>query len=150
MILSSFLFQCRCGEVDSLENLEVSSFLSPSFLNSSTILPPQAIRKATSKMFSSEKTSKKSKSEPPEDEPPPIDVLVDAIIGFLEKANAFTRSVANESFSRVTSAVQGSTIDLILSVSGFVLLPNGHHDSNSLATRTAGSKRVGRRRRRNG
>ncbi|KIJ16738.1 hypothetical protein PAXINDRAFT_131583 [Paxillus involutus ATCC 200175] len=43
-----------------------------------------------------------------------IDVLVDVIIGFLEDASAFTRSVANESFSRVSSAVQGSTVDLIL------------------------------------
>lgn len=39
------------------------------------------------------------------------------MIGFLENASAFTRSVANESFSRVTSAVQGRTVDLILSVS---------------------------------
>ncbi|KAH0827009.1 DNA polymerase phi-domain-containing protein [Lanmaoa asiatica] len=102
LILSSMLLQCRCGEVDSLENLEV-------------------ILEATSKIFSSEKTpkkSKKSKSQttpPSEDEPSSIDVLADVIIGFLEKACAFTRSVANESFSRVTSAVQGSTVDLILS-----------------------------------
>jgi DNA polymerase phi len=106
-------------------------------------------------MFSSEKTSKKSKksrskSAPPsEDEPSPIDILVDVIIGFLENANAFTRSVANESFSRVTSAVQGSTVDLILSVSDSRLsyFPNSHRDENSLAIGTAESKRVGRRRR---
>ncbi|KAF8557343.1 hypothetical protein OG21DRAFT_1494920 [Imleria badia] len=102
LILSSFLLQCRCGETDSLEHLE-------------------AILEATSKMFLSEQTpkkSKKSKSQttpPSEDDPSPIDVLVDVIIGFLEKASAFTRSVANESFSRVTSAVQGSTLELILS-----------------------------------
>lgn len=47
----------------------------------------------------------------------PIDVLMDVMIGFLENASAFTRSVANEAFSRVTSAVKGSTIDLILNVS---------------------------------
>lgn len=51
------------------------------------------------------------------DEISPIDILVDAIIGFLEKASAFTRSVANEAFSRVTSDVEESTINLILSVS---------------------------------
>ena len=74
-------------------------------------------------MFSNEKTPKKSKkyksqpTQPSENESPPIDAFVDVIIGFLEKASAFTRSVGNESFSRVTSAVQGSTMDLILSVS---------------------------------
>jgi len=84
-------------------------------------------------MFSSEKSSKKSKKSksqltpPSEDEPSSIDVLVDVIIGFLENASAFTRSIANESFSRVTSAVQGSTVDLILSVSDWLLsyFPNG-------------------------
>lgn len=66
------------------------------------------------------KKSKKPKTQPTqpsEDEPSPIDVILDVIIGFLENANAFTRSIANESFSRVTSAVQESTMDLILSVS---------------------------------
>ncbi|KAG8217899.1 DNA polymerase phi-domain-containing protein [Butyriboletus roseoflavus] len=99
LILSSFLLQCRCGEADRLENLE-------------------ATLEATAKMFSREKMPKKSKSQPMppfEDEPSSIDILVDVIIGFLENASAFTRSVANESFSRVTNAVQGSTVDLILS-----------------------------------
>jgi DNA polymerase phi len=86
----------------------------------------QATLEAIRKMFlSSEKKSKKTKTHQQqplsEDEPPPIDVLVDVMIGYLEKASAFARSVASESFSRVTSAVQGSTIDLILSVSDFLL-----------------------------
>ncbi|KAF8447475.1 DNA polymerase phi-domain-containing protein [Boletus edulis BED1] len=99
LVLLSFLLQCRCGKADSLENLE-------------------PVLDATSNMFPSEKMPKKSKSHPTplsEDDPSPIDVLVDVIVGFLEKASAFTRSVANESFSRVTGAVQGSTVDLILS-----------------------------------
>lgn len=89
-------------------------------------------------MFSNETTpkkAKKSKSQPTplsEDEPSPIDVLVDVIIGFLEHANAFTRSVANESFSRVTSAVQGSTLDLILSVSDWLLT----YFENAFVTKT--------------
>lgn len=92
-----------------------------------TFSHPQATHEATSKMFSSEKPPKKSKKSKAqsttlsEDEPLPIDILVDVIIGFLENASAFTRSAANESFSRVTSAVQGSTIDLILSVSEWML-----------------------------
>ncbi|KAF9246115.1 DNA polymerase phi-domain-containing protein [Melanogaster broomeanus] len=98
LVLSSLLLQCRCGD-DNLANLE-------------------SCLDATSKMFLSEKTSKKSKkvkSEPLSDaDAQPIDILVDVIIGFLENASAFTRSVANESFSRVSSAVQGSTVDLIL------------------------------------
>lgn len=91
---------------------------------------------------------KKSKSQPTppfEDEPSSIDILVDVIIGFLENASAFTRSVANESFSRVTSAVQGSTVDLILNVSDGLFFfcrtyPTGRHDGNSLAIGAPGSK----------
>ncbi|KAG9318874.1 DNA polymerase phi-domain-containing protein [Chiua virens] len=102
LILSSFMLQCRCSEVGNLEIFE-------------------ATLEATSKMFSSEKTPKKTKKAKVQptpistNEPLPIDILVDVIIGFLENASAFTRSVANESFSRVTSAVQGGTVDLILS-----------------------------------
>lgn len=46
----------------------------------------------------------------------PIDVLVDVIIGFLEKGTAFTRAAGNESFSLLSGLVKDSTINLILSV----------------------------------
>ncbi|EMD34453.1 hypothetical protein CERSUDRAFT_55542 [Gelatoporia subvermispora B] len=52
--------------------------------------------------------------EPTEAEPEPVDVLVDAVIGFLEKATAYMRAVANQVFSLLSGSVQESTIDLIL------------------------------------
>jgi len=54
--------------------------------------------------------------EPQELQLEPIDVLVDIIIGFLEKGTAFTRAVANWSFSLLSGLVKDSTINLILSV----------------------------------
>ncbi|KAH9052566.1 DNA polymerase phi-domain-containing protein, partial [Lactarius vividus] len=48
----------------------------------------------------------------------PIDVLVDVIIGFLEKGTAYTRAAGNQSFSLLSGAVKDSTINLILSVRG--------------------------------
>ncbi|KAI9456638.1 DNA polymerase phi-domain-containing protein [Lactarius psammicola] len=45
----------------------------------------------------------------------PIDVLVDVIIGFLEKGTAYMRAAGNQSFSLLSGAVKDSTIDLILS-----------------------------------
>lgn len=50
-------------------------------------------------------------------QPEPIDVLVDVIIGCLEKGTAFMRAVGNRCFSLLSGVVNHSTIDLILSVS---------------------------------
>lgn len=46
----------------------------------------------------------------------PVDVLVDTVIGFLEKATAYMRAVANQVFALLTGSVKESTIDLILTV----------------------------------
>jgi hypothetical protein len=46
----------------------------------------------------------------------PIDILVDSIIGLLEQSSAYLRSVGNQAFSLLSSAIQESTIDLILTV----------------------------------
>ena len=63
--------------------------------------------------------------EPP---PEPIDVLVDTIIGCLEKGTAFMRAVGIRSFSLLSGVVKDATINLILSVSvsatGFPSIPN--------------------------
>lgn len=51
--------------------------------------------------------------------PPPIDVFVDAIIGFLEKSSSTSgllRTVGKQAFSLLSGMVQESTVDLILSV----------------------------------
>lgn len=49
--------------------------------------------------------------------PAPVDVLVDTLIGFLEKGTAYLRAAANQAFSLLSGSVQESTIDLILTVS---------------------------------
>jgi DNA polymerase phi len=49
--------------------------------------------------------------------PEPIDVIVDTIIGCLEKGTAFMRVVGVRSFSLLSGVVKDSTINLILSVS---------------------------------
>ncbi|KAI5982996.1 DNA polymerase phi-domain-containing protein [Pisolithus marmoratus] len=98
LVISSLVLQCRCGEEGSVENLE-------------------ACLGAASRMFASKRSSKKKSQQstlPADDESEPIAILVDLLIGYLENASAYTRSVANEAFSHVTGAVQQSTIDLIL------------------------------------
>ncbi|GBE82630.1 hypothetical protein SCP_0410150 [Sparassis crispa] len=75
-----------------------------------------------SRMFPAEhkKSKKARKSMGAEDEkaqhevPEPVDVLVDSLIGFLEKATAYMRAVANQVFSLLSGSVKESTIDLIL------------------------------------
>jgi DNA polymerase phi len=48
-----------------------------------------------------------------------VDIMVDTIIGFLEKSTAYMRAVGNQVFSLISSSVQASTIDLILTVRCF-------------------------------
>ena len=47
----------------------------------------------------------------------PVDILVDTIIGFLEKSTAYIRTVGNQVFSLLSGSVKDTTIDLILAVS---------------------------------
>lgn len=62
------------------------------------------------------KKPRKSVDEDAEPLPEPVDVLVDTIIGFLEKSTAYMRTVGNQVFALLSSSVQESTIDLIISV----------------------------------
>ena len=55
------------------------------------------------------------------EEPEPIDLLVDIIISFLEKGTAYMRTVANQVFSLLTKSVKNTTIELLLTVSRFIL-----------------------------
>ena len=57
----------------------------------------------------------KESSEDVTDEP--VDILVDTIIGFLEKSTAYIRTVGNQVFSLLSGSVKNTTIDLILAVS---------------------------------
>lgn len=47
----------------------------------------------------------------------PVDILVDTIIGFLEKSTAYIRTVGNQVFSLLSGSIKDTTIDLILVVS---------------------------------
>ncbi|KAF8626266.1 hypothetical protein AX15_004941 [Amanita polypyramis BW_CC] len=49
-----------------------------------------------------------------ETSPEPIDLLVDLIIGFMEKSTAYLRTIGNQAFALLSGTVKGSTIDLIL------------------------------------
>ncbi|KAJ7751995.1 DNA polymerase phi-domain-containing protein [Mycena metata] len=74
---------------------------------------------ASARMFFPSKKSKGKKAqkvgEETEEAPlEPVDIMVDAIIGFLEKSTAYMRTVGNQVFSLISSSVQASTIDLIL------------------------------------
>jgi DNA polymerase phi len=93
-------------------------------------------------MFPVEKPKKSKKVHKPivevldvvdSDEPPPIDILIDVLIGFLETSTAYMRAVANQVFAMLTSAVQVSTLDLIAAVSlESVVIPRAillHHFS---------------------
>jgi DNA polymerase phi len=66
------------------------------------------------------KKSQKSASDHTDpDLEPPIDVLVDMIIGCLEKSSAYLRAIGNQAFSLLTGSVRESTIELILKVCSF-------------------------------
>ncbi len=61
--------------------------------------------------------SKKSKKDKVDTESPaPIDGLVDAIIGMLEKSSSYLRTLGNNSFSLLSGSVTETSIDLILAV----------------------------------
>ncbi|KAB5592609.1 DNA polymerase phi subunit [Ceratobasidium theobromae] len=58
--------------------------------------------------------SKELKNAPKDDEHPPIDLLVDAIVGLLDEPSAFGKAVAIQAFGMLSGEVESSTIDLIL------------------------------------
>ena len=123
LVLASMMLLQRVGADDATSTLEVHLF--PPLL--CTILTiPQACVDGVSKLLAppAKSPKKKSKKAPSADaeedsEPEPIDVLVDIIIGFLEKSTAFTRAVGNQSFALLSGVVKGSTMDLILAVRAF-------------------------------
>ncbi|KAF9264758.1 hypothetical protein L218DRAFT_899775 [Marasmius fiardii PR-910] len=86
--------------------------------NEEFTIPLEEFLDATTRMFSlgESKIKKGRKSAGDEEQPQhePVDVLVDGIIGFLERSTTFMRAVGNQAFSLISSATQESTIDLIL------------------------------------
>ncbi|KAF9069832.1 DNA polymerase phi-domain-containing protein [Rhodocollybia butyracea] len=69
--------------------------------------------------FSLEKTKKKGHPSAPvengdTDVPEPVDIIVDTIIGFMEKSTTYMRTVGNQVFSLISGHVKSTTIELIL------------------------------------
>jgi DNA polymerase phi len=62
------------------------------------------------------KNEQKSSKAHPSALPEPVDVLVDTIIGYLEKSTAYKRAVGNQVFALLCDSVKDTTIDLILAV----------------------------------
>jgi len=72
------------------------------------------------------------------EESAPVDLLVDVIIGFLEKSTTYMRTVGNQVFSLLSESVKDSTIDLIVTVRCSIS-QLGQLNSFFLATGTPGS-----------
>lgn len=68
-------------------------------------------------MLLSDGKKKKAKDTLEESDEEPVDVLVDTIIGFLEKSTAYMRTIGNQVFSLLSGSIKESTIDLIVTVS---------------------------------
>ncbi|KXN82577.1 DNA polymerase V [Leucoagaricus sp. SymC.cos] len=60
-----------------------------------------------------QKESKKTEKEV-EDAHEPVDILVDTIIGFLERSTAYLKTTANQVFSLLSESMKESSVDLIL------------------------------------
>lgn len=80
--------------------------------------------KTVDKLFlPTEKSKKSKKKEKIEgksvEDIKPIDLLVDDLIGYLEKSSAFMRVVANRVFEAFSGEVEESTVHLLLAVSTF-------------------------------
>ncbi|KAG6831186.1 hypothetical protein H0H92_012326 [Tricholoma furcatifolium] len=102
LLLSATVLQQYCSDEDDeldTEALEAS-------IDGATRMFPQGKK--------SKKGRKSATVEATEPAPEPIDIFVDTIIGFLEKSTAYMRTVGNQVFALLSSAVQESTIDLIV------------------------------------
>jgi DNA polymerase phi len=103
------------------DSLEVSR---PCYVSTKPVADmPQAVTGAASRMFvaapakKSKKARKSTDAEQDPDAPPALDTLVDVIIGFLEESTAYMRTVANQVFASLSTAVkQQETLGLILTV----------------------------------
>jgi DNA polymerase phi len=88
----------------------------------------QELKGCAEKMFASSAASSKPLSTVDEGEDAedldPMDLLVDVLIGFLERPSAQLRALASQVFGMLSGEVSDSTIDLLLAVS--LLLPSNH------------------------
>ncbi|KAG1891307.1 DNA polymerase phi-domain-containing protein [Suillus subluteus] len=122
LLLSASLLHRRCANLDDDEpdagilEASVSSTLCRISL---IVVVIQTCIAAAATMFSTDNKSKNRRkshtiSQPDSDSPKPIDMLVDVLIGFLEKSTSYLRAMANKTFLCVASAATETTIDLIV------------------------------------
>ncbi|KAJ7582854.1 DNA polymerase phi-domain-containing protein [Mycena floridula] len=95
LLLQSIILKMRCSDEQAAADIQSL----------------QACTQAAKRMFSN-KTKARTSSD--EAEPLPVDVMVDVIIGFLEKSTAYMKTMANHVFALLSSSVEAPTIDLIL------------------------------------
>ena len=105
----------KTGRRCRLANLLSSSFPSLIYITSQDCVETAKKMKSTEK--SKPKKKRKTEDGTPEEERPPIDFVIDIIIGLLERSNSFSRVLASQCFVKLTPAITSSTIDLILAVS---------------------------------
>ncbi|KIL68594.1 hypothetical protein M378DRAFT_190984 [Amanita muscaria Koide BX008] len=89
------LFQSYCGARKAAEELE-------------------ACIDGVSRLFASGKRKTQGSDDEKEEVQEPIDVLVDLVIGFMEQSSGYLRTIGNQAFALLSSAIKQSTIDLIL------------------------------------
>lgn len=70
----------------------------------------------------SKKTKKKTTKQEEDVASSPIDLLVDIIIGYMERGSACLRTIGTRAFGFLTAEMEMSTLDLILAVSRPILL----------------------------
>ncbi|KAI0668533.1 DNA polymerase phi-domain-containing protein [Trametes maxima] len=104
LLLSSTLLHQYCADEDDTDAEALESCID----GASRLFPAESKKGKKSRKSMGEDKGKEKEL------PAPIDVLVDTVIGFLEKGTAYMRAVANQVFSLLSSSVQESTIDLIL------------------------------------
>jgi DNA polymerase phi len=129
LLLSASLLHRRCATLDDDEPdagiLEVSVSSTSCSTNLIVVVIQTCIAAAVT-MFSTDKSENRRKShtlpQPDSDSPKPIDMLVDVLIGFLEKSTSYLRAMANKIFLCIASAATETTIDLIVAVSNHCLL----------------------------
>ncbi|KAI0648248.1 DNA polymerase phi-domain-containing protein [Trametes meyenii] len=104
LLLSSTLLHQYCADEDDADAEALESCID----GASRLFPTESKKGKKSRKSMGEDKGKEKEL------PAPIDVLVDTVIGFLEKGTAYMRAVANQVFLLLSSSVQESTIDLIL------------------------------------
>ncbi|KAJ8597910.1 hypothetical protein M405DRAFT_2131 [Rhizopogon salebrosus TDB-379] len=102
LLLSAFLLHYRCAKLDDEE--PDTGVLETCLAAAVTMFPAD----------SKSKKRRKSRTIAQPDSPIPIDMLVDVLIGFLEKSTSYLRAVANKTFLCIASAATETTIDLIV------------------------------------